>query len=143
MQSERDLRLSLPTVFNAGLSRNTSQTPGIVDQQSGKYMHSPARKTSFPEAAPLIILLLKHGTFTHLRPGLDPPPSRSALLKTPRDSQLTCSSLLQPAETTTTFAAKSTRSIQYVPMMLRTQSSQSLNPTGSAERGSIVLPSGF
>jgi hypothetical protein len=51
VQSERDLQLSLPTFFNAGLRRSTSQTTGIAEQQSGKYVHLPQDELS--RAAPM------------------------------------------------------------------------------------------
>jgi len=61
VQSERDLRLSLPTVFSAGLRRNTLQTTYREERQSGKYVHLP--QDELLRAASIIVLPFKHGTF--------------------------------------------------------------------------------
>ena len=128
VQSERDLRLSLPTVFNAGLRRNTSQATYREEPQSGKYVHLPQDELS--RAAPLDSPAFQtrdvHASRVWLK--VNPASSRSASLNTPRDSQLStlaCYSQLKQRGLLPRKAPEANR-LQHMPMMLRLQSSQEI-----------------
>jgi hypothetical protein len=78
------------------------------------------------------------------RAWLDPSPLEIGLFEETARFSVQCPSLLQPTETTSTFAAKSAGSIQATAYADDATASEFMrNPTGSAERGRIVLPSGF